>query len=193
VAAWAGTGFDAGRWSGRRRTSANLFDIDEEFKNAFAGFPGKVCAGVMQGFPKEGRGLPLFAIFGDFSLNRPEGWSLAVDIGGQADRRLRDEPTPTGFSDLTWIFAIPVVSMNRRGFQGAFGTIRGGGKKVRVTRFNVQNTFFRIGPVESAHVVEKFVWRRIREQVLGGGGVRSTLDSVGSFEATDNGTGSPAC
>jgi carboxypeptidase Q len=163
--------------------TANLFDIDEEVKNATR-LSGKIVLVVMQGAPKKSGDL-LFAIFGDFLKAAGKAGAVAV-IGGQAGSKASGmNLTHTGILGFDDDFAVPVVSMTAED-QGQLERYVASGKKVRV-RFNVQNTFSN-GPVESANVVGEIRGRENPEQVLV---VGAHLDSWDLSEGTtDNGTGS---
>jgi len=163
--------------------TANLFDIDEEVKNA-SRLSGKVVLVVMQGAPKKSEDL-LFAIFGDFLKAAGKAGAVAV-IGGQAGSRASGmNLTHTGILGLDVDFAVPVVSMTAED-QSQLERYVASGKKVRV-RFNVQNAFSS-GPVESANVVGEIRGRENPEQILV---VGAHLDSWDLSEGTtDNGTGS---
>src|SRR5712671_5746374 len=163
--------------------TANLFDIEEEVKNA-ARLSGKIVLVVLQGTPKKNVDS-LFAIYGDFLKAAGKAGALAV-IGGQAGSKASGmNLTHTGILGFEADFAIPVLSMTAED-QGQLERYVESGKKVRA-RFNVQNTFSN-GPVESANVVGEIRGRENPEQVLV---VGAHLDSWDLSEgATDNGTGS---
>ena len=163
--------------------TANLFDIEEEVKNA-SRLSGKIVLVVMQGEPKKS-GDVLFAIFGDFLKAAGKAGAVAV-IGGQGGAKASGmNLTHTGILGFDAAFAIPVLSMTGED-QGQLERYVGSGRKVRA-RFNVQNTFSN-GPVESANVVGEIRGRENPEQVLVVGAHLDSWDlSVGT---TDNGTGS---
>jgi hypothetical protein len=163
--------------------TANLFDIEEEVKNA-SRLSGKIVLVVMQGEPKKS-GDVLFAIFGDFLKVAGKAGAVAV-IGGQGGAKASGmNLTHTGILGFDADFAIPVLSMTAED-QGQLERYVGSGRKVRA-RFNVQNTFSN-GPVESANVVGEIRGRENPEQVLV---VGAHLDSWDLSEGTtDNGTGS---
>jgi carboxypeptidase Q len=163
--------------------TANLFDIEEEVKNA-SRLSGKIVLVVMQGEPKKS-GDVLFAIFGDFLKAAGKAGAVAV-IGGQGGAKASGmNLTHTGILGFDADFAIPVLSMTAED-QGQLERYVESAKKVRV-RFNVQNTFTN-GPVESANVVGEIRGRENPEQVLV---VGAHLDSWDLSEGTtDNGTGS---
>jgi Zn-dependent M28 family amino/carboxypeptidase len=163
--------------------TANLFDIDEEVRNA-SRLSGKIVLVVMQGEPKK-NGDVLFALFGDFLKAAGKAGALAV-IGGQGGSKAAGmNLTHTGILGFNADFTIPVLSLTAED-QGQLERYVESGKKVRV-RFNVQNTFSN-GPVEAANVVGEIRGRENPEQVLV---VGAHLDSWDLSEgATDNGTGS---
>ncbi|PYU72520.1 MAG: hypothetical protein DMG49_07660 [Acidobacteria bacterium] len=163
--------------------TANLFDIDEEVKNA-SRLSGKIVLVVTEGAPKKNEDS-LFAIFGDFLKAAGKAGAVAV-IGGQAGSKASGmNLTHTGILGFDADFAIPVLSMTAED-QGQLERYVENGKKVRV-RFNVQNTFSS-GPVESANVVGEIRGRESPEQVLVVGAHLDSWDL--SAGATDNGTGS---
>src|SRR5438876_8789467 len=163
--------------------TANLFDIDEEVKNA-SRLSGKIVLVVMQGASKKNVDS-LFAIFGDFLKAAGKAGAVAV-IGGQAGSKASGmNLTHTGILGFDADFSIPVLSMTAED-QGQLERYVESGKKVLV-RFNVQNTFSN-GPAESANVVGEIRGRESPEQVLV---VGAHLDSWDLSEGTtDNGTGS---
>src|SRR5712671_1345220 len=163
--------------------TANLFDIEEQVKNA-ARLSGKIVLVGMQGAPKKNADS-LFAIFGDFLKAAGKAGAVAV-IGGQAGSKASGmNLTHTGILGFDADFAIPVLSMTAED-QGQLERYVESGKKVLV-RFNVQNAFSN-GPAESANVVGEIRGRENPEQVLV---VGAHLDSWDLSEgATDNGTGS---
>jgi carboxypeptidase Q len=163
--------------------TANLFDIEEEVKNA-SRLSGKIVLVVMQSAPKKNMDS-LFAIFGDFLKAAGKAGAVAV-IGGQGGSKASGmNLTHTGILGFDADFAIPVLSMTAED-HGQLERYVESGKKVRA-RFNVQNTFSN-GPVESANVVGEIRGRENPEQVLV---VGAHLDSWDLSEGTtDNGTGS---
>src|SRR6266436_4867239 len=163
--------------------TANLFDIEEEVKNA-SRLSGKIVLVIMQGAPKKNADS-LFAIFGDFLKAAGKAGAIAV-IGGQGGAKASGmNLTHTGILGFDADFAIPVLSMTAED-QGQLERYAESGKKVRA-RFNVQNTFTD-GPVESANVVGEIRGRENAEQVFV---VGAHLDSWDLSEgSTDNGTGS---
>ena len=163
--------------------TANLFDIDEEVKNA-SRLSGKVVLVIIEGAPKKNE-ESLFAIFGDFLKAAGTAGAVAV-IGGQAGSKASGmNLTHTGILGFDADFSIPVLSMTAED-QGQLERYVESGKKVLV-RFNVQNTFSN-GPAESANVVGEIRGRESPEQVLV---VGAHLDSWDLSEGTtDNGTGS---
>src|SRR3989475_612185 len=181
---------DAMGWTGSTRAegaegevvTANLFNIDEEIKNA-PKYSGKIVLVVLQGTPKKNVDS-LFAIYGDFLKAAGKAGALAV-IGGQAGSRASGmNLTHTGILGFDADFAIPVLSMTAED-QGQLERYVESGKKVRV-RCNVQNTFTN-GPVETANVVGEIRGREHPEEILVVGG---HLDSWDLAEGTtDNGSG----
>jgi carboxypeptidase Q len=163
--------------------SANLFDIEEEVKNA-SQLSGKIVLVVMHGAPKKNVDL-LFAIYGDFLKAAARAGAIAV-IGGQGGSKAAGmNLTHTGILGFDADFAVPVLSLTAED-QGQLERYVASGKKVRV-RFNVQNTFTS-GPVEAANVVGEIRGRENPEQVMV---VGAHLDSWDLSEGTtDNGTGS---
>src|SRR5712691_5184558 len=163
--------------------AANLFDIEEEVKNA-SRLSGKIVLVVMQGAPKKNE-ESLFAIFGDFLKAAGKAGAIAV-IGGQAGSKASGmNLTHTGILGFGADFAIPVVSMTAED-HGQLERYVASGKRVRV-RFNVQNTFTN-GPVEAANVVGEIRGRENTEKVMV---VGEDLDYWDLSEGTtDNGTGS---
>ncbi len=128
--------------------TANLFDIDEEVRNA-SRLSGKIVMVVMQGEPKKS-GDVLFALYGDFLKAAGKAGALAV-VGGQGGSKAAGmNLTHTGILGFNADFTIPVLSLTAED-QGQLERYVESGKKVRV-RFNVQNTFSN-GPVEAANVV----------------------------------------
>jgi hypothetical protein len=163
--------------------TANLFNIDEEIKNA-PRFSGKIVLMVMNGEPKKNV-HSLFVEFGNFLKAAGKAGAIAV-IGGQGGSKASGmNLTHTGILGFDADFAIPVVSMTSED-QGQLERYVESGKKVRA-RFNVQNTFTN-EPVETANVVGEIRGRENPEQVLV---VGAHLDSWDLSEgSTDNGTGS---
>src|SRR5216684_782476 len=163
--------------------TANLFDIEEEVKNASRP-SGKMVLVVMHGEPKKS-GDVLFAIFGDFLRAAGKAGAVAV-IGGQGGAKASGmNLTHTGILGFDADFVIPVLSMTAED-QGQLERYLDGGLKPRA-RFNIQNTFTD-GPVESANVVGEIRGRENPEQVFV---VGAHLDSWDLSEgSTDNGTGS---
>jgi carboxypeptidase Q len=182
---------DAMGWTGSTPTggaegdlvTANLFNLDEEIKNA-GRLAGRVVLMVRKGEPKEG-GKPIFAQFGDFLKAAADARAIAV-IGGQGGSKASGmHLTHTGILGFEADFTIPVVSMTAED-QRQLERYVEGGKNVRV-RFNVQNTFTN-GPVESANVIGEVRGREHPEEVVVVGGHLDSWDL--SEGATDNGTGS---
>jgi len=163
--------------------TANLFNLDEEIKNA-GRLAGRVVLMVRKGEPKEGA-RPIFAQFGDFLKAAADARAIAV-IGGQGGSKASGmHLTHTGILGFEADFTIPVVSMTVED-QGQLERYVESGKNVRV-RFNVQNTFTN-GPVESANVIGEVRGREHPEEVVVVGGHLDSWDL--SEGATDNGTGS---
>jgi hypothetical protein len=162
--------------------TANMFDIDEEIKNA-SRLKGKIVLVVQQGHPKKNF-MMLFASFGDFLKAAHDAGAIAV-IGGQGGGKSTGmNLTHTGILGFDVDFAIPVVSMTAED-QGQLERLIGRGITPRV-RINVQNTFTS-GPVETANVVGEIRGRENPEQILVVGG---HLDSWDLAEGTtDNGSG----
>jgi len=107
------------RWGGRDRqpaggaegevVAANLFDIEEEVKNA-SRLSGKIVLVVMHGESKKS-GDVLFAIFGDFLKAAGKAGAVAV-IGGQGGAKASGmNLTHTGILGFDADFTIPVLSM----------------------------------------------------------------------------------
>lgn len=162
--------------------TANMFDIDEEIKNA-SRFKGKVVLIVQQGRPKKNF-MQLFASFGDFLKAARDAGAIAV-IGGQGgSKSVGLNLTHTGILGFDTDFAIPVVSMTAED-QGQLERYIARGVTPRV-RFNVQNSFTG-GPVETANVVGEIRGREHPEQILVVGGHLDSWDL--SEGTTDNGSG----
>jgi carboxypeptidase Q len=163
--------------------TANLFNLDEEIKNA-GRLAGRVVLMVKKGEPKES-GKPIFAQFGDFLKAVADAGAITV-IGGQGGSKASGmHLTHTGILGFEADFTIPVVSMTAED-QGQLERYMESGKNVRV-RFNVQNTFTN-GPVESANVIGEVRGREHPEEIIVVGGHLDSWDL--SEGATDNGTGS---
>lgn len=163
--------------------TANMFDIENEMKNA-SRFNGKVVLVVMNGEPKVSF-IKMFAEFGDFLRAASKAGAIAV-IGGQGGAGSAGmNLTHTGILGFDADFAIPVVSMTEED-QNQIERYMARGIVPRV-RFNVQNTFTN-GPVESANVVGEIRGRENPEQVLVVGGHLDSWDL--SEGTTDNGMGS---
>ena len=163
--------------------TANMFDIDEEVKNA-SKYSGKIVLVVTKGTPKKSFEL-LFAAFGDFLNAAGKAGAIAV-IGGQGGSKSAGmNLTHTGILGFNADFAVPVVSITAED-HGQLERYIESGKKVRA-RFNMQNMFSN-GPVETANVVGEIRGRENPEQVVV---VGAHLDSWDLSEGTtDNGTGS---
>ena len=161
----------------------NLFDLDEEIKNAGRG-KGKIALVVTKGAPKKDGGL-IFAQFGDYLRAAHKAGVLLV-IGGQGGSKSSGmNLTHTGILGIDADFEIPVISMTVED-QEQLERYLDAGLKPRA-RFNVQNSFTN-GPVDSANVVGEIRGREHPEQVFV---VGAHLDSWDLSEgATDNGTGS---
>jgi len=163
--------------------AANLFNLDEEIKNA-GRLAGRVVLMVRKGEPKKG-GKPIFAQFGDFLKAAGDAKAIAV-IGGQGGSKASGmHLTHTGILGFEADFTIPVVSMTAED-QSQLERFTESGRNVRV-RFNVQNTFTN-GPVESANVVGEIRGREHPEEIVVVGGHLDSWDL--SEGTTDNGTGS---
>ena len=125
--------------------TANLFDIEEEVKNA-SRLSGKIVLVVMQGAPKKNEDS-LFAIFGDFLKAAGKAGAVAV-IGGQAGSKASGmNLTHTGILGFDADFAIPVLSMTAED-QGQLERYVESGKKVLV-RFNPESRKFLTWPIDS--------------------------------------------
>ncbi|HEY2459611.1 MAG TPA: M20/M25/M40 family metallo-hydrolase [Candidatus Acidoferrum sp.] len=161
----------------------NLFDLDDEIKNA-SRLHGKVVLAIAKGKPKKD-GTAIFAQFGDFLKAAGKAGAIVV-IGGQGGARASGlNLTHTGILGFDADFAVPVVSMTGED-QGQLERFVEKGQGVRL-RFNIQNSFSN-GPVESANVVGEIRGRENPEQVFV---VGAHLDSWDLSEGTtDNGTGS---
>jgi carboxypeptidase Q len=163
--------------------TANLFNLDEEIKNA-GRLAGRVVLMVRKGEPKKGS-KPIFAQFGDFLKAAGDAKAIAV-IGGQGGSKASGmHLTHTGILGFGADFAIPVVSMTAED-QSQLERYTESGRNVRA-RFNVQNTFTN-GPVESANVVGEIRGREHPEEIVVVGGHLDSWDL--SEGTTDNGTGS---
>ena len=162
--------------------AVNLFDLDNEIKNA-SRLKGKVAQVVMKGRPSKS-GVLIFAQFGAFLKAAGTAGAIAV-IGGQGGGKSEGmNLTHTGILGFNADFAVPVVSMSAED-QGQLERFLQRGITPRV-RFNVQNAFTS-GPVETANVVGEIRGSEHPEQVLVVGG---HLDSWDLAEGTtDNGSG----
>jgi hypothetical protein len=162
--------------------TVNLFDIDNEIKNA-ARLKGKIALVVMKGKPSK-PGIMYFAQFGDFLKAAGSAGAIAI-IGGQGGGKSAGmNLTHTGILGFNADFAVPVVSLTAED-QGQLERFLERGIAPRV-RFNVQNTFTN-GPVETANVVGEIRGREHPEEILVVGG---HLDSWDLAEGTtDNGSG----
>lgn len=163
--------------------TANVFDLDQEFKNPQR-LAGKVILMVAQGDPKKDF-MVIFSQFGDFVKMAAKAGAVAI-FGGQGG--LKSEGmnlTHTGILGFQADFSIPVLSLTVED-QNQLERLLAGGKQVRV-RLSVQNTFSN-GPVETANAVGEIRGREHPEEVFV---VGAHLDSWDLSEgATDNGTGS---
>ena len=162
--------------------TANLFDLDEEFRN-LPRFRGKIVMMKPEGIPKKNF-WALFAQYGDFLIALQKAGAVAV-IGGQGGFKAEGmHLTHTGIVGFAEDFAIPVVDMTMED-EGQLERFLASGKTVRL-HINVQNTFTG-GPVESANVVGEIVGRDHPDQIVV---VGAHLDSWDLSEgSTDNGTG----
>ena len=165
--------------------TVNLFDIDNEIKNA-ARLKGKVVLVITKGTPP-GDGMMLFARFGDFLKAAGSAGAIAV-IGGQGGGKSTGmNLTHTGILGFNADFSVPVLSMTAED-QGQLERFVERGITPRV-RFNVQNTFTN-GPVETANVVGEIRGREHPEEILVVGGHLDSWDL--SEGTTDNGSGAVA-
>src|SRR3984893_16066413 len=162
--------------------TANLFNLDDEIKNA-GKFRGKIVLMKPEGNPNKNFWL-IFAQFGDFLNVLHKSGAVAV-IGGQGGFKAEGmHLTHTGILGFAADFAIPVVDMTMED-AGQLERLLAAGKPVRL-RINVQNKFTD-GPVEAANVVGEIVGREHPEEILV---VGAHLDSWDLGEGTtDNGTG----
>jgi len=162
--------------------TVNLFDIDDEIKNA-SRLKGKVVLVVQKGQPKKNF-MMLFASFGDFLKVAHQAGAIAV-IGGQGGSKSTGmNLTHTGILGFDADFAIPVVSMTAED-QVQLERFIAKGVTPRI-RINVQNTLTS-GPVETANVVGEIRGREHAEQILVVGGHLDSWDLAQG--ATDNGSG----
>jgi carboxypeptidase Q len=163
--------------------AVNLFDLDQELKNADRG-KGKIALVVAKGTPKKDGAL-IFAQFGDYLRAAHKAGVLLV-IGGQGGSKSSGlNLTHTGILGFDADFEIPVISMTAED-QGQLERFLEAGLRPRA-RFSVQNTFTN-GPVDSANVVGEIRGREHPEQIFV---VGAHLDSWDLSEGTtDNGTGS---
>jgi carboxypeptidase Q len=163
--------------------TANVFDLDEEFKNPQR-LAGKVILMVTRGEPKKDFML-IFSQYGDFVKMAAKVGAVAV-FGGQGGVKSDGmNLTHTGILGFQADFSIPVLSLTLED-QNQLERLLNAGKKVRV-RLNVQNTFSN-GPLETANAVGEIRGREHPEEIFV---VGAHLDSWDLSEgATDNGTGS---
>src|SRR6266436_205008 len=160
----------------------NMFDIDDEIKNA-SKLQGKIVLVTQKGQPKKNF-MMLFASFGDFLKAARDAGVIAV-IGGQGGSKSQGmNLTHTGILGFDTDFAIPVVSMTAED-QGQLERLIARGIMPRV-RINVQNTTTS-GPVETANVVGEIRGTAHPEQILVVGGHLDSWDLAQG--ATDNGSG----
>ncbi len=161
---------------------ANLFDLENEMKNA-SRFRGKIVYITAQGKPQQN----FWTLFGEYPkfLERLRQAGAVAVIGG--DFGFKPEGmhlTHTGILGFDVAIEIPVVSMDRED-EGQIERYLADGKTVRL-RINIQNQFTG-GPVESANVVGEIVGREHPEQIVV---VSGHLDSWDLSEGTtDNGVG----
>jgi carboxypeptidase Q len=163
--------------------TANLFDLDTEFKNT-SRFRGKIVMMKPEGEPKKNFWL-IFAQYGDFLNALRKAGAIAV-IGGQGGFKAEGmHLTHTGILGFAEDFSLPVVDMAMED-QGQLERFLAAGKTVRI-HLDVQNKFTD-GPVESANVIGEIAGREHPEEIVV---VGAHLDSWDLSEgATDNGTGS---
>src|SRR5215469_2652737 len=162
--------------------AVNLFDLDNEIKNA-SRLKGKVAQVVMKGRPSKS-GILIFAQFGDFLKAAGTAGAIAV-IGGQGGGKSEGmNLTHTGILGLNADFAVPVVSMTAED-QGQLERFLDRGITPRV-RFNIQNTFTN-GPVETGNVIGEIRGREHPEEILVVGGHLDSWDLAEGM--TDNGSG----
>ena len=160
----------------------NMFDIDEEIKNA-SKWKGKIVLVTQKGAPRKNFTM-LFASFGDF-LKAAHGAGAIAVIGGQGGSKSQGmNLTHTGILGFDVDFAIPVVSMTAED-QSQLERLIARGITPRM-RINVQNTFTD-GPVESANVVGEIRGSEHPEQILVVGGHLDSWDLAQG--STDNGSG----
>src|SRR5262250_783097 len=165
--------------------TVNLFDVDNEIKNA-SRLKGKIPVVIMKGRPPQNPGS-LFARFGDLIRAAGAAGAVAV-IGGQGGSKAAGmNLTHTGILGFNADFAVPVLSMSAED-QGQLERFLERGMTPRV-RFNVQNTFTN-GPVETANVVGEIRGREHPEEILVVGGHLDSWDL--SEGTTDNGSGAAA-
>jgi carboxypeptidase Q len=162
--------------------AANLFDLENEMKNA-SRFRGKIVYVVAEGKPKQNF-WSLFGEYPEFLKRLHQAGAVAV-IGG--DFGFKPEGmhlTHTGILGFDVAIEIPVVSMDRED-ESQIERFLSQNKTVRL-HFNIQNQFT-AGPVESANVVGEIVGREHPEQIVV---VSGHLDSWDLSEGTtDNGVG----
>jgi len=162
--------------------TVNLFDIDDEIKNA-ARLKGKVALMVTKGKPTKS-GIMYFAQFGDFLKAAGSAGAIAV-IGGQGGGKSAGmNLTHTGILGFNAEFSVPVLSMTAED-QGQLERFLERGVTPRV-RFNVQNSFSS-GPAETANVVGEIRGREHPEEILVVGGHLDSWDLAQG--TTDNGSG----
>jgi len=162
--------------------TVNLFDIDEEVKNA-SRLKGKIVLVTQRGQPKKNF-MMLFASFGDFLKAAHDAGAIAV-IGGQGGSKSTGmNLTHTGILGFDADFAIPVVSMTAED-QAQLERFVARGITPRL-RIDVQNTMMS-GPVETANVVGEIRGREYPEQILVVGGHLDSWDLAQG--TTDNGSG----
>ena len=162
--------------------TVNLFDIDNEIKNA-ARLKGKVALMVTKGKPTKS-GITYFAQFGDFLKAAGSAGAIAV-IGGQGGGKSAGmNLTHTGILGFNAEFSVPVLSMTAED-QGQLERFLDRGITPRV-RFNVQNSFTS-GPAETANVVGEIRGREHPEEILVVGGHLDSWDLAQG--TTDNGSG----
>ena len=185
VDAMGWTGSTAAGGAEAEVVTVNLFDIENEIKNA-SRLKGKIPLIVMKGRPPQNPGS-LFARYGDLLRAAGRAGAVAV-IGGQGGSKASGmNLTHTGILGFNADFAVPVVSMTA-GDQGQLERLLDRGIVPRL-RINVQNTFSN-GPVETANVVGEIRGRENPEQILVVGAHLDSWDL--SQGTTDNGSGTAA-
>jgi carboxypeptidase Q len=163
-------------------TTANVFDLEHDIKNAKS-YRGKVVFLWAQGKPKGGIGT-IFGQIGDFLRAANREGALAVLTGDYGFKPEGLSLAHTGILGFGADFAIPFGELTRED-QGQLERYLLAGKTVRV-HVNIQNKFTN-GPVESANVVGEITGREHPEEIVVVGGHLDSWDL--SEGTTDNGTG----